>query len=169
MTKPRLSAGLCAINGEPSALLVVLTALARVRRVLGLLAGLLAATLLLAGLLLPAALLVLAALAGILRVLRILWILVHATLSPVAPTPIRQVKAFDKSKRKLQSKSSIHQNTTDTSLGISVTSMQCVNVFNLSQIVEVELSRWEYCRHMMSQLWPARPLTIDGLETKRIA
>jgi hypothetical protein len=83
MTKPRLSAGLCATNGETSALVVVLTALARVRRVLGLLAGLLAATLLLAGLLLAATLLVLTALAG---VLRILWILVHATLSS-CPSP----------------------------------------------------------------------------------
>jgi hypothetical protein len=59
----------------------------RLRRVLGLLAGLLPATLLLlAGLLLTAALLVLTALAGILRVLRILWILVHATLSS-CPSP----------------------------------------------------------------------------------
>jgi hypothetical protein len=78
MTKPRLAAGLCATNGEASALVVVLTALARVRRVLGLLAGLLAATLLLARLLLAAALLVLTALAGILWVL---WILIHSTLS----------------------------------------------------------------------------------------
>jgi hypothetical protein len=61
----------------------VLAAAARVPRVLGLLAGLLAATLLLTGLLLPAALLVLTALAGILR---ILWILVHATLSS-CPSP----------------------------------------------------------------------------------
>jgi hypothetical protein len=93
MTKPRLAAGLCATNGEASALVVVLTALARVRRVLGLLAGLLAATLLLARLLLAAALLVLTTLAGILRVLRILWILVHATLSLQLPQ-----RQFDKSR-----------------------------------------------------------------------
>jgi hypothetical protein len=68
------------------------TRVRRVRRVLGLLAGLLAATLLLAGLLLAAALLVLTALAGILRVLRILWILVHATHSLQLPQP-----QFDKS------------------------------------------------------------------------
>jgi hypothetical protein len=70
----------------------------RLRRVLGLLAGLLPATLLLlAGLLLTAALLVLTALAGVLRVL---WILVHATLSS-CPSPnsiARKVKAVAKQK-----------------------------------------------------------------------
>jgi hypothetical protein len=81
---------------------VLLAAPARVPRVLGLLAGLLAATLLLAGLLLAAALLVLAALAGVLRVLWILWILVHATLSS-CPTPYsnsvdRKAKTFAKQK-----------------------------------------------------------------------
>jgi hypothetical protein len=61
----------------------VLAAPARVPRVLGLLAGLIAAALLLlAGLLLAAALLVLTALAGILR---ILWILIHGTLSSCSP------------------------------------------------------------------------------------
>jgi hypothetical protein len=65
-------------NLQASALVVVLAAPSRVPRVLGLLAGLLAATLLLTGLLLPAALLVLTALAGILWVL---WILIHSTLS----------------------------------------------------------------------------------------
>jgi predicted lipid-binding transport protein (Tim44 family) len=64
----------------------VLAAAARHPRVLGLLAGLLAATLLLAGLLLAAALLVLTALAGIVGILRILWILAHATLSS-CPSP----------------------------------------------------------------------------------
>lgn len=64
-------------NLQASALFVVLAASARVPGVLGLLAGLLAATLLLTGLLLPAALLVLTALAGVLWVL---WILVHSTL-----------------------------------------------------------------------------------------
>jgi hypothetical protein len=158
MTKPRLAAGLCATNGEASALVVVLTALARVRRVLGLLAGLLAATLLLARLLLAAALLVLTTLAGILRVLRILWILVHATLSPVAPAPIRQV-----TKRRSPSKSSIYLNITDTLPGAGVTTLQCASVFNLSQIVEMELSCGEYCRHMMSQLWPARLPAIGDI------
>jgi hypothetical protein len=64
----------------------VLAAAARASRVLGLLAGLLAATLLLTGLLLATALLVLAALAGVVGVLRILRILVHATLSS-CPSP----------------------------------------------------------------------------------
>jgi hypothetical protein len=59
----------------------VLAALARGPRVLGLLAGLVAAALLLAGLVLVAALLVLTTLARILRVLRILWILVHTSHS----------------------------------------------------------------------------------------
>jgi len=46
--------------------------------------------LLLSGLLLAAALLVLTALAGILW---ILWILIHGTLSPVAPAPIRLIES----------------------------------------------------------------------------
>jgi hypothetical protein len=58
----------------------VLAAVARVPRVLGLLAGLLAATLLLVGLVLAAAQLVLTALTRI-RVPRILLVLVHAALS----------------------------------------------------------------------------------------
>jgi hypothetical protein len=64
----------------------VLAAAAWVPRVLGLLAGLLAATLLLVGLVLAAALLVLTTLTRI-RVARILLVLVHATLS-ICPTPI---------------------------------------------------------------------------------
>jgi hypothetical protein len=70
----------------------VLAAPARVPRVLGLLAGLLAATLL-TGLLLPAALLVLTALAGILWVL---WILIHSTLS-CCPDP----QSIDRTKNPL--------------------------------------------------------------------
>jgi len=62
--------------------------------VLGLLAGLLAAALLLLARLVLATLLVLAALLA--RVLRILWILVHLTHSPVCPTPI-----YDKRKAKV--------------------------------------------------------------------
>jgi hypothetical protein len=44
--------------------------------------------------------------------------------------------------------------------------MQCVNVFNLSQKVEMELFYGEYFRHMMLQLWPADPLDSDDLGIK---
>jgi hypothetical protein len=139
-------------NLQASALVVVLAAPARVPRVLGLLAGLLAATLLLAGLLLPAALLVLTALAGILWVL---WILVHSTLS-CCPNP----HSIDRNKKP------IDLNNSDKINWFRMTSIQCVNVLNLSQKVEMELFHGEYSVRMMSQLWPAHSLDIDDLGIK---
>jgi hypothetical protein len=46
------------------------------------------------------------------------------------------------------------------------TAMQCDNVFNLSQKVEMELFHGEYFRRMMSQLWPADPPVSDDLGIK---
>jgi hypothetical protein len=91
----------------------------------------LAATLLLAGLL-AAALLVLAALAGVLRVLRILWILVHATLSS-CPSP-----NSNSGRRTSQSKSSIYLNIAKHGLVQLATTLR-VDVFNLSKKL-----RWNF-------------------------
>jgi hypothetical protein len=129
----------------------VLAALARGPRVLGLLAGLVAATLLLAGLVLVAALLVLTTLARILRVLRILWILIHTSHSS-CPSPNSIGRKQDARKQKLQS-----PDNSQPTIWFGVTAMQCVNVFNLSQKVEMELFHGGYFCHMMSQLWSADP------------
>jgi hypothetical protein len=102
-TKPRLSAGLHIINRLNASALVVV--LADAARILGLLAGLLAAALLLAGLVLTT-LLVLAALivaallarlfvlAGVvvLRILGVLRILAHGAHSPVVPAQFSKSK-----------------------------------------------------------------------------
>jgi hypothetical protein len=130
----------------------VLAAPARVRRVLGLLAGLVAATLLLTGLLLAAALLVLTALAWILW---ILWILIHGTLS-CCPSP----HSIDRKPKP------INLNNSQATDWFGVTAMQCVDVFNLSQKVEMELLNKEYLPHMMSQLWPAHSQEIHDLGIK---
>jgi hypothetical protein len=95
-------------------------------RVLGLLAGLLpATTLLLAGLLLTAALLMLTALTWVVGILRILRILVHA-FSLQLPQPQFE---FRQSKKQ-QSKSSVSTNIAQRLPRFGVASMQWVDVFN---------------------------------------
>jgi hypothetical protein len=64
-------------------------------------------------------------------------------------------------KQKLQS-----PDNSQPTVWFGVAAMQCDNVFNLSQKVEMELFHDEYFRHMMSQLWPADSPDSDDLGIK---
>jgi hypothetical protein len=124
-----------------------------------------AATLLLAGLVLAAALLVLTTLARILRVLRILWILIHASHSS-CPSP-NSIGRKQNGRKQIARKQTLQSpNNSQPTIWFGVTAMQCDNVFNLSQKVEMELFHGEYFRHLMSQLWLADPPDGDDLGIK---